>query len=307
MMIITNLVSGRGPFLELSVIGEESCELVALCKAGIVETPSGHHNMAVARLITPALVPLTALADALEILQPGTVGGSGAGRCACVVTMAPCAGASFHHHYHMAGVQRISGNFSQHTKNNNTHKYSKHAILLHKQLRLDLMMLCRLQMLTFAMRLQARFRSLTFSPCESLLHRTTPLSAKPYSCQFSNFDHIRHSSSYQLEDLLQYLVGRVTEDEMTTYHFASKLTDVQIGSRNAEDACRCFEALLLFIKNMLSVCFVCPSVFASHLHHEQLVNYGHQLHGHNRTSERQTSRERERKKKNRIPYQLHPR
>lgn len=47
MMIITNLVSGRGPFLELSVIGEESCELVALCKAGIVETPSGHHNMAV--------------------------------------------------------------------------------------------------------------------------------------------------------------------------------------------------------------------------------------------------------------------
>ena len=43
MMITTNLVSGRGPFQELSVIGDESCELVALCvsrlQAGIVEDP----------------------------------------------------------------------------------------------------------------------------------------------------------------------------------------------------------------------------------------------------------------------------
>lgn len=43
MMITTNLMSGRGPFQELSVIGEESCELVALCvsrlQAGIVEDP----------------------------------------------------------------------------------------------------------------------------------------------------------------------------------------------------------------------------------------------------------------------------
>lgn len=50
-MITTNLVSGKGPFHELSVIGEESCELVALCvsrlQAGIAETPSGRHNMAV--------------------------------------------------------------------------------------------------------------------------------------------------------------------------------------------------------------------------------------------------------------------
>ena len=50
-MITTNPVSGRGPFQELSVIGEESCELVALCvsrlQAGIVETPLGRHNMAV--------------------------------------------------------------------------------------------------------------------------------------------------------------------------------------------------------------------------------------------------------------------
>ncbi len=49
-MITTNLVSERGPFQELSVIGEESCELVALCvsrlQAGIVETPSGRRNMA---------------------------------------------------------------------------------------------------------------------------------------------------------------------------------------------------------------------------------------------------------------------
>ncbi len=51
MMITTNLVSGRGPFLELSVIGEESCELVALCvsrlQAGLVENPSGRRNTAV--------------------------------------------------------------------------------------------------------------------------------------------------------------------------------------------------------------------------------------------------------------------
>lgn len=43
-------MSERGPFQELSVIGEESCELVALCvsrlQAGIVETPSGRRNMA---------------------------------------------------------------------------------------------------------------------------------------------------------------------------------------------------------------------------------------------------------------------
>lgn len=51
MMITTNLVSERGPFYELSIIGEESCELVALCvsrlQAGIAETPSGRDNMAV--------------------------------------------------------------------------------------------------------------------------------------------------------------------------------------------------------------------------------------------------------------------
>lgn len=47
-----------------------------------------------ARLITPALVPLTALADALEILQPCTVGGSGAGRCPRNTL---CTGASLHH------------------------------------------------------------------------------------------------------------------------------------------------------------------------------------------------------------------
>lgn len=50
VMIATNPVSGRGPFLEKSVIVEESCELVALCvsrlQAGIVETPLGRHNMA---------------------------------------------------------------------------------------------------------------------------------------------------------------------------------------------------------------------------------------------------------------------
>lgn len=50
MMITTNLMLGRGPFQELSVIGEESCELAALCvsrlQAGLVETPSGRHNMA---------------------------------------------------------------------------------------------------------------------------------------------------------------------------------------------------------------------------------------------------------------------
>lgn len=47
----TNLVAGRGPFHELSVIGEESCEPVALCvsrlQPGKAETPSGRHNMAV--------------------------------------------------------------------------------------------------------------------------------------------------------------------------------------------------------------------------------------------------------------------
>lgn len=51
-MITTKRVSRRGPFQELSVIGEERCELVALCvnrlQAGIEETPSGRHNMAVA-------------------------------------------------------------------------------------------------------------------------------------------------------------------------------------------------------------------------------------------------------------------
>ena len=51
MMITTKLVSGRGPFQELSVIGDERCELVALCvsrlQAGVCETPSGQHNMAV--------------------------------------------------------------------------------------------------------------------------------------------------------------------------------------------------------------------------------------------------------------------
>lgn len=50
-MITTNPVSGRGPFQELSVIGEERYELVALCvsilQAGLVETPSGRRNMAV--------------------------------------------------------------------------------------------------------------------------------------------------------------------------------------------------------------------------------------------------------------------
>ena len=50
MMITTNLVSGRGPFHELSVIGEESCEPVAPCvsrlQAGKAETPSGWRNVA---------------------------------------------------------------------------------------------------------------------------------------------------------------------------------------------------------------------------------------------------------------------
>lgn len=47
----TNLLAGRGPLHELSVIGEESCEPVALCVsrllAGKAETPSGRHNMAI--------------------------------------------------------------------------------------------------------------------------------------------------------------------------------------------------------------------------------------------------------------------
>lgn len=47
-----------------------------------------------ARLITPALVPLAALADTLEILQPGTIGGSGASHRPHITT---CASASFHH------------------------------------------------------------------------------------------------------------------------------------------------------------------------------------------------------------------
>lgn len=45
MMITTSLMSGRGPFQELSVIVEESSELAALCVSrlqdGLVETPSG--------------------------------------------------------------------------------------------------------------------------------------------------------------------------------------------------------------------------------------------------------------------------
>lgn len=47
-----------------------------------------------ARLITPALVPLTALADALEILQPSTVGSSGAGRRSYIIL---CASATQRH------------------------------------------------------------------------------------------------------------------------------------------------------------------------------------------------------------------
>lgn len=55
-------MSGRGPFQELSVIGEERCELVALCvsrlQAGIVETPSGQHNMAVGTWCVKTSTPL---------------------------------------------------------------------------------------------------------------------------------------------------------------------------------------------------------------------------------------------------------
>lgn len=51
IIMTTNLVLRREPFQELGVIGEESYELVALyvsrLQAGIVETPSGWHNMAV--------------------------------------------------------------------------------------------------------------------------------------------------------------------------------------------------------------------------------------------------------------------
>lgn len=67
-----------------------------------------------ARLITPALVPLTALADALEILQPSTVGGNGAGWCPRITL---CPSASFHHTQPQGRSAEDPGRFvTAHTK-----------------------------------------------------------------------------------------------------------------------------------------------------------------------------------------------